>query len=319
MANKKADAKAKAMNSFLAKPTVYTFDFKDVPIDAYTKTLSALFRDPTFTADVEKRNRLVKSAKQLKVGSSMMSNLVRTVEANDRKLADKMYAAIVQTNLRSDVGQELLSFATLLHYYVDYSQDGVRDRLKKLTNNLYRTTFLADMLESVVVDVKSDMDFIFHGEAEFLQFDGVLQVLNQLRGFFKSVRPQDADSPESQLYLDYSDSINDYLEKRLKTYSEKITKLHPENADYTYKDLIAAANHFLPSEKPFDENIIGYTETNCPYLKAYAMMERMTDDQKRKFEKAVFTHTGKRSDVNNPMQFCFAVTDTLIQLYRRKK
>lgn len=154
---------AKTAERCLSLPTVYTFDFKDVPIDTYAKTLDTLFRDPVFGADVEKRNRLVKSAKMLKPGSSEMANIVRAIEANDKKLADKMYSAIVQTNIRSDVSLEFLSFSTLLHYYVDYTRDGVRDQLATLTRNLYKVTFLADMLESVVVDVKSGMSSVFDG------------------------------------------------------------------------------------------------------------------------------------------------------------
>ena len=312
----KKKTNAKAVERYLSRPTVYTFDFKDVPIDTYAKTLDALFRDPAFGADVEKRNRLVKSAKMLKSGSSELANIVRAIEANDKKLADKMYAAIVQTNIRSGVSFEFLSFSTLLHYYVDYTREGVRDQLATLTRNLYKVTFLADMLESVMVDVKCGMSSVFGGEIEFLQFDGVLQVLAQLRGFFKSVRPQEVESPEAQLYLDYSDSINDYLAKRLKTYSEKVVKIHPENADYTDQDLIDALNYCLPSSTPFDGSILGHTSANCPYIKVNEVMSRMNDEQLRKFEKAVFNETGKHSTVDNSMQFCFAATDTLLKKYR---
>lgn len=310
---------AKAAERCLSLPTVYTFDFKDVPIDTYAKTLDTLFRDPVFGADVEKRNRLVKSAKMLKPGSSEMANIVRAIEANDKKLADKMYSAIVQTNIKSDVSLEFLSFSTLLHYYVDYTREDVRDQLATLTRNLYKVTFLADMLESVVVDVKSGMSSVFDGEIEFLQFDGVLQVLAQLRGFFKSVRPQEAESPEAQLYLDYSDSINEYLAKRLKTYSDKVVKMHPENADYTDQDLIDALNYCLPSGTPFDGSILSHTDANCPYIKVHEVMSRMSDEQLRKFEKVIFDETGKRSTVDNPMQYCFAATDTILKKYRRRK
>ena len=56
---------------------------------------------------------------------------------------------------------------------------------------------------------------MFDDIVEFHQFDAVSHVLTQLRGFFKTVRRGNFDSPESQLYFDYADSINDYLDKRL--------------------------------------------------------------------------------------------------------
>lgn len=306
------------VEKILSQPTIYTFNFRDVPLDKYAQTLDVLFRDPDFAAGVERRNRLVYSAKQLRSGSSEITNLLRTIQQQDKKLADTMYAAIVKTNLTSDVSLEFLSFTTLLRYYTDYMREGVRERIKTLTRNLYKVTFLADMLESVVVDVKSDMQFIFNDQAEFLQFDGVVQVLNQLRGYFKSVRPQDTESAEAQLYLDYADSINDYLAKRLKTYTEKVAKMHPDFAAYTSNDLLEALNHCLPATTPFDESYIQYTETKCPYVNAFALLEIMSDDQKRKFTKAVTEQTGKR-ETDEPLSYCFAVTDTFLNLYRRKK
>lgn len=224
------------------QPTIYSFHFKDVPPSKYAETLDVLFHNPDYNEDVEKRNRLVKSAQRLRPGSSEMANLVRTIQQYDRKLADILYASIVQTNLHSEVGYDFLSFRTLLKYYVDYSKDGNKERVDRLAANLDKVTFLADMLESIVTDVKADMREIFNGSVEFNQFDSVLNVLTQLRGFFKSARCNDGDSPEAQLYFDYSDSINEYLEKRLKTYTDKYRKLHPVAPVYTETDLIEGLN-----------------------------------------------------------------------------
>ena len=139
------------------QPTVYTFNIKDVPVSKYAETLDVLFHNPDFNEAVEKRNKLVKSADRLRPGTSEMANIVRTIQQRDRRLADIMYACIVQTNLRSDVTNDFLSFDTLLKYYVDYKKDGMRERVSRMAANLDKITFLADMLESVVTEVKADM------------------------------------------------------------------------------------------------------------------------------------------------------------------
>ena len=96
------------------QPTVYTFNFKEVPISKYAETLDILFHNPDYNELVEKRNKLVKSADRLRPGTSEMANIVRTIQQRDRRLADIMYASIVQTNLHSEVSNDFLSFDTLL-------------------------------------------------------------------------------------------------------------------------------------------------------------------------------------------------------------
>ena len=41
------------------QPTVYTFNFKEVPISKYSETLDVLFHNPDYNEAVDKRNRLV--------------------------------------------------------------------------------------------------------------------------------------------------------------------------------------------------------------------------------------------------------------------
>ena len=183
------------------QPTVYTFNFKEVPISKYAETLDILFHNPDYNELVEKRNKLVKSADRLRSGTSEMANIVRTIQQRDRRLADIMYASIVQANIRSEVSNDFLSFDTLLKYYVDYRKDGMRECVSRMAANLDKVTFLADMLESVVTEVKSDMRQAFDDIVEFHQFDAVLHVLTQLRGFFKTARSKDDDSPEAQARL----------------------------------------------------------------------------------------------------------------------
>lgn len=303
------------MAKALALPTAYFFDFKDVPIEKYAQTLDVLFRNPDFIAGVDKRNRLIKSVAKCKSKSSEIIGLVRTIQQNDRKLADTMYAAIVQTNIHSDVGLEYLTFSTLLHFYVDYSREGMSELVQKLTANLYKVTFLADMLDSVVTDVRCDMREVFGDQFQFQLFDGVLQVLNQLRGFFKYVRPQDYSLPETQLFGEYSDSINDYLAKRLKTYVEKYNKIHPEYTVYTEQDVIAALNAYFSTDIFGAENI-GHTEAGCPYVNIATIKNKLNTEQTLMLDKIL--NTDKLNTKEYQTQ-CYTVTDLFVKLYKRSK
>lgn len=300
------------------QPTIYSFHFKDVPTSKYAETLDVLFHNPDYNDAVEKRNRLVKSAERLRPGSSEMVNLVRTIQQHDRKLADIMYASIVQTNLHSEVSYDFLSFGTLLKYYVDYNKDGMRERVDRMAANLDKVTFLADILESVVTDVKADMRGIFNDGIEFNQFDAVLKVLTQLRGFFKSARRGDADSPEAQLYFDYSDSINDYLEKRLKTYTDKYRKLHPVAQVYTEADLVEGLNQFFGCNDKFDMSVIAHTESGGCYIDFAQLCLRLSRNDIEKIEKV----TGKMQSNNITdvaLRYSFNATDLIMSQYKRPK
>nr|DAE12177.1 MAG TPA: hypothetical protein [Siphoviridae sp. ctMOb8] len=300
------------------QPTIYSFDFKDVPSGKYAETLDVLFHNPDYSEAVEKRNRLVKSVERLRPGSSEMINLVRTIQQHDRKLADIMYASIVQTNLHSDVGYDFLSFSTLLKYYVDYKKDGMRERVNRMSANLDKVTFLADMLESIVTDVKADMREVFDGSIEFNQFDAVLKVLTQLRGFFKSARRGDADSPEAKLYFDYSDSINEYIEKRLKTYTAKYRKIHPAEKTYTEADLIEGLNQFFGCHAKFDLSFIAHTESGGCYIDIAKLCQNLNRNEMEIFEKV----SGKMKSnnvTNDALRNCFNVTDLIMSRYKRPK
>lgn len=300
------------------QPTVYTFNFKDVPVSKYAETLDVLFHNPDYNEAVEKRNRLVKSADRLRTGSSEMANIVRTIQQHDRKLADIMYASIVQTNLRSDVSNDFLSFDTLLKYYVDYRKDGMRDHVNRMAANLDKVTFLADMLESVVTDVKDDMRQVFDDVVEFHQFDAVSHVLTQLRGFFKTVRRGNFDSPESQLYFDYSDSINDYLDKRLKTYTEKYRKLHPEVQVYTEADLVEGLNQFFGRNDKFDMSLVAHTESGGCFIDFKALSLRLDDSDIEKLRK-VNDKMKSNNIADVELRYSFNATDLIMSHYKRPK
>ncbi len=232
----------------ITSPTVYAFDLNDIPTEKYLATLKVLFADPAFTEAVGQRNRLVKAAAQLRTGSDM-TNLIRTIEKKDRALADTLFAAIVQTNVRSAVANDHFTFKQIVRYFIDYSDDDVRQNIDRLFRSLDKLTFLADMLESVTVDIRLYMQRIFADDFRFEQFDAVAQVLTQLKGYFGQIRNFDnAKQRTADLYMDYADSINDYLEKRLNAYNKKRDKIATQFCHIPKDQFIDSLNAFFGNE-----------------------------------------------------------------------
>ena len=298
------------------QPTVYQFHFKDVPSTQYAKSLDALFHNPDYLDAVEKRNRLVETSKRMRVGTSEMGNLLRTIQQHDRRLADIMYATMAQTNLRSDVSYDFMTFSTLLKYYVDYSQPGMKEKVDLLAARLDRLTFLAECLDRIVTDIRGDMLDIFKGNIEFNQFDTVSQVLHQLRGYFRSAGPNDVDSREGVLFFEYADSIYNYVDKRLHTYTAKYRKMHPVSPIYTEADLIEGLNQFFGRNDKFDMSVIGHTESGGIYIDLAQLCLRLSRNDIDKIEKVV----GKMQSNNMTdaaLLYSFNATDLIMSHYKR--
>lgn len=224
--NKSPKQIAKRVERIMARPTQYVFDLTDVDMKCYTEVLNVLFNEPAFKADVEKRNRFVRSAGSMRPHSSELDNIVRVIQQHDRKLADQLFTALVQANLHAQFTLEKFSLEDMLRNHVDYSKPGVIARVDQLKLNLDRLIFLSDMLDGVLLDVKVDLEHVTDGQIEYKQFDAVRDAMSLIKVFFGQVRDgSDSSSPESQLFTEYADSINDYLTKRLKTYSEKLRRI----------------------------------------------------------------------------------------------
>lgn len=300
------------------QPTVYQFHFKDVPSTQYAKSLDALFHNPDYLDAVEKRNRLVETSKRMRVGTSEMSNLLRTIQQHDRRLADIMYATMVQTNLRSDVSYDFMNFSTLLKYYVDYSQPGMKEKVDLLASRLDRLTFLAECLDRIATDIRGDMLDIFKGNIEFNQFDTVSQVLHQLRGYFRSAGPKDADSREGDLFYEYADSIYNYVEKRLKTYSAKYRKMHPTSPIYTEADLVEGLNQFFGRDDKFDLSLIGHTESGGCYISVGNLWEILSEDEQKKIGHITPKLDSVKFD-DLQLRYSFNATDLIMSQSKRPK
>lgn len=298
------------------QPTVYQFHFKDIPSTQYAKSLDVLFHNPDYLDAVEKRNRIVETSKRMRVGTSEMRNLLRTIQQHDRRLADIMYATMVQTNLRSDVSYDFMNFSTLLKYYVDYSQPGMKEKVDLLASRLDRLTFLAECLDRIATDIRGDMLDIFRGNIEFNQFDTVSQVLHQLRGYFRSAGPKDVDSREGDLFYEYADSIYNYVDKRLHTFSAKYRKLHPAAQVYTEADLIEGLNQFFGRSEKFDKSFIKHTESGGCYIDVVHLCFNLDRLQTEKIEQ-VTAKMKSNNITDDTLRYSFNVTDLIMSKYKR--
>lgn len=295
-------------------PTIYTFNFKDVPADVYTKTLETLFADPKFADAVRNRNELVRAANRIPQGSPQMLSLIKAIQDKDSKLANSIYALLVQVNLHSEVTYDFLSFGHLIRYYVDYSRPGIQEKVDQLNINLDKITFLSETLENLLTQVKGDMLEIFKGASEFQQFDGVMASLRQLSGFFDFARKKDEKSKDYALYYEYADSINAYIDKRMNTYSAKYRKLHPTLPGFTQEQMVEAINLFFGENKKFNESFIAKTESGGCYIDGMKLIPNLNEEQTAKLDKLV----PRPKEGNSMQKYFLSVTDAIMLNYHLK-
>ena len=306
----KSKVSEKRIAKVCAEPTIYTFNFKDVPMERYAETIKLLFHDPDFSDAVEKRNALVKCAGRMKQNSQEMLSLIKQIQQRDHKLADVLFATLVQTNRRSDVTYDFLSFTTMLKYYVDYSKTDIMQKVDELTAHLDKITFLSEFLEAELVEVAQGMRLVFGDTIEFQQFDGVRQSLKQLKGFFRTIRSNNDNTPEADLYWQYSDSISEYMGKRLKTYSEKYQKLHPRPRVFSVDEMVKAINMIFGIDEHLAQAFIKRTESGGAYIDATALLFNLDGRKAEIIDKM----TGKVSNKNS-LNYSFTVTDAIMKTY----
>ena len=303
------DAKIRQM------PTIYTFNFKDVPSEVYTKTLETIFSDPQFADAVRNRNELVRAASRLPQNSPQMVSLIKAIQDKDTKLAKTVYAMLVQINLRSEVTYDFLNFGHLIRYYVDYSEPGMQEKVDQLKINLDKITFLSNTIEDLLTQVKGDMLEIFHGTTDFNQFDGVMNSLRQLGGFFNFARNKDEDSKDGALFYEYADSINAYMDKRMKTYSDKYRKLHPNLPGFTKEQMVEALNLFFGEKDKFNESFIAKTESGGCYIDGMKLIANLSEDQTAKLDKLV----PRPKEGNSMQKYFLSITDAIMLYYAQQK
>ena len=315
--NKKQDVKTeKKIAEMRMQPTYYAFQFDSIPESEYLKMLKVLFSNPDFKEAVEKRNRLVKAVGRTQVMTTATQNLLRTVQQHDRRLADTVYATMVQANIHAETGREYIPLDALLKYYVDYAREDMHEHINMFAADVDKLTFLADLLESKLIDIKENMKYIFGDGIKFEQFDGVQHVLTQLRGFFLSVHNKaQENTPEAQLYFEYADSINEYLDKRLKTYTTKYRKMHPVAYGYTARDIIDALDSFFGTKGKFGNRHVARTPSGGMFI-SHNIIYDLTPEEMKKLDTFSDIEIPADSSSDAMKRYCFALTDAIMKLYK---
>ena len=159
------------------------------------------------------------------------------------------------------------------------------------------------------------MKEIFGGSTEFNQFDSVLQVLKQMQGFFNFARTKDIDSKDNDLYCEYADSINAYMDKRMKTYSEKYRKLHPTLPGFTQDQMVEAIKLFFGEDKKFNESFIARTESGGCYIDGMKLIPNLNEEQTAKLDKLV----PRPKESNSMQKYFLSITDAIMLYYAQQK
>ena len=100
----------------------------------------------------------------------------------------------------------------------------------KISFLLNATVFLCDIIESKIKDVNTLLRELFNDDSMgFEQMDGVLIALRQMSDFFEATRDK-GSTAEKEIFADYAESIEKYMDGRMKTYLERIKKIRLENS-----------------------------------------------------------------------------------------
>ena len=296
--------------SFLRKDcSRFTFDFGDVPVEQYAKSLDVLFHDTPFREMVARRNRFVEAARRTRPDSSEMNALYKNVKQVDAKIADFILGELVYANIYSGENLETFSFRNLLKFYVDYSKEGAQGSVKELTQNLFKLTFMADTIDSVLVDIRMNMRDLFGESIGFEQFNTVMQVLSQLRTYLNSVISKDREDKRKELFFEYADSINDYLNKRMKTYAEKVKKLEEPIKPHTDTDVLNALDKIYGTTNRFNSHFIKHTESGGAYVDAQMLSREMKCDLTTKLLKGI-----DKVLPSGELNFNFNITDRILKI-----
>ena len=183
-------------------------------------------------------------------------------------------------------------------------------QVDELTAHLDKITFLSEFLEAELVEVAQGLRLVFGNTIEFQQFDGVQQSLKQLTGFLRAIRSNNNNTPEADLYWKYSDSISEYMGKRLKTYSEKYRKIHPRPRVFSVDEMVKAINMIFGIDEHLAKAFIKRTESGGAYIDATALLFNLDDRQAEIIDKM----TGKVSNKDS-LNYSFTVTDAIMKTY----
>lgn len=188
--------------------------------EEYKELFEVLFNSEKWVKTVERRQRMYNVASR---PGANVNSIRKGIEQDDRRAADMILHAMLIHECKKEGDKDILVKDLWTQIPKD---DKEKNELKqKCRENLNVVMFLADMLETKLMAIEQNLRDIFpDGNYHFEQFNGVKVTLDQLRTVFGKTRDMQSEEVK-QVYADYADSIEDYLEKRMKTFLNKTGKI----------------------------------------------------------------------------------------------
>ena len=287
-------------------PIPFLLNFQEIPVDTLASVFHEFLKNPDIKSTIARRNRDFLATQRLRDGSSECNALVKRYSKTDERLAMQLLGILAAKTSEMRDRVDTISFSDILAHYVDYSKPGNKERVDHLAANLDKMTFLADFLESIVTDIKGDMDALFGNDIRFEQFDAVLSTLKQLQGFSNSTRNEGEGTKDTRtLYMEYADSINAYLDKRLKTYTDRYRRIAPDRSKpviRTKQEVMTALNAFFHTEFLADMTcksmnggydadymklVMNLTPRQTEYLDRHVALPEQEPDNLRKYNRTL--------------------------------
>ena len=154
--------------------------------------------------------------------------------------------------------------------------------------------------------------YVFNGYADHTSFNGVSAALSQLRGYLQASRTCFHEKEYADLYNDYSDSVNAYLDKRLNTFTRKVASKMPSVHGYTEQELLDALNEFFDTDRKFGRRFIQRNEQGGRFINVPLLAMELNDAQTAKIDKYV---RYDRRDNDAVSEYCYRVTDIIMREY----
>lgn len=186
----------------------------------YVPVLEMVFHDEKFEKLVDHRNKMFKMAER--PGANPYA-IRKGVEQDDAKIAMMILRAMQVNTLHHTEKQDIKINQLWKQIPAD---DKHKQKIKQQCSyHLDMVTFLADLLESKLTDIQQELKELFpNDEYDFTQFDGVSASMHQLSNAFAHTRDEGTDEMKT-LFCDYAESIENYMDKRMKTFIEQCAKL----------------------------------------------------------------------------------------------
>lgn len=212
--------KNKYIDPLKAPSCVLPLELKTWTPEEYKELFEVLFNSEKWVKTVERRQRMYSVASR---PGANVNSIRKGIEQDDRRAADMILHAMQIHECKKEGDKDILVKDLWTQIPKD---DKEKNELKqKCRENLNVVMFLADMLETKLMNIEQNLRDIFpDGNYHFEQFNGVKVTLDQLRTVFGKTRDMQSEEVK-QVYADYADSIEEYLEKRMKTFLSKTGKI----------------------------------------------------------------------------------------------